>query len=149
MLRTWGFLEGNQNGVNKATRNTVYRAWTDAFVEAGDTGALYWILSGRQDDATLYPDYDGFTDFTTDGRHGLRVGSTGATGTSTSVALQVGPSYTWCQSTWGWSEPCATATVNIDLTTGFSCDPATLTDVRGIFVWFSAGTFDVDYVRAE
>lgn len=24
-------------------------------------GALFWILSGKQDDGTLYPDYDGFT----------------------------------------------------------------------------------------
>src|SRR5207249_1218417 len=28
---------------------------------AGGNGALYWILSGKQDDGSLYPDYDGFT----------------------------------------------------------------------------------------
>ena len=74
---------------------------------------------------------------------------TALAGTSTSVALQVGDAFTWCQSSWGWSDPGVTATVNIDLTSGFSCDLTTLTDVRGIFVWFSAGTFDVDNFRAE
>ena len=30
-------------------------------ISAGVDGFLYWILSGVQDDGTLYPDYDGFT----------------------------------------------------------------------------------------
>jgi mannan endo-1,4-beta-mannosidase len=46
---------------SKAIRNPVYREWTDAFVAAGGTGFLYWILAGVQDDGTPYPDYDGFT----------------------------------------------------------------------------------------
>jgi mannan endo-1,4-beta-mannosidase len=46
---------------DKSTRNRVYQTWTDAFVQAGGDGALYWILSGLQDDGTFYPDYDGFT----------------------------------------------------------------------------------------
>jgi mannan endo-1,4-beta-mannosidase len=45
----------------KADRNPVYQTWTDLFDKAGGTGWLYWILSGSQDDGTLYPDYDGFT----------------------------------------------------------------------------------------
>jgi mannan endo-1,4-beta-mannosidase len=46
---------------DKATRNPVYKAWTDLFDNLGGDGWLYWILSGIQDDGTLYPDYDGFT----------------------------------------------------------------------------------------
>jgi mannan endo-1,4-beta-mannosidase len=46
---------------DKATRNPVYQRWTDAVVAGGGAGFLYWILSGAQDDGTLYPDYDGFT----------------------------------------------------------------------------------------
>lgn len=46
---------------NKAIRNVVYKSWTDTVLFSGGTGALYWILSGHNDDGTLYGDYDGFT----------------------------------------------------------------------------------------
>lgn len=46
---------------DKATRNTVYKSWLDAFAKHKGDGALYWILSDVQDDGTPYPDYDGFT----------------------------------------------------------------------------------------
>lgn len=46
---------------DKSIRNVVYQEWTDTVFSNGGTGALYWILSGIQDDGTLYPDYDGFT----------------------------------------------------------------------------------------
>src|SRR3954453_1169324 len=46
---------------DKATRNPVYQEWTNTFARTGGNGFLYWILSGSQDDGTLYPDYDGFT----------------------------------------------------------------------------------------
>jgi mannan endo-1,4-beta-mannosidase len=46
---------------DKATRNPVYQRWTDAAYVSGTNGALYWILSDRLDDGTLYGDYDGFT----------------------------------------------------------------------------------------
>ena len=42
-------------------RNPNYKTWTDAVFNSGGAGALYWILSGKQDDGSLYPDYDGFT----------------------------------------------------------------------------------------
>lgn len=54
MLGEFGFKD-------KATRNPVYQRWTDALDAAGGNGWLYWLLSGVQDDATPYPDYDGFT----------------------------------------------------------------------------------------
>jgi mannan endo-1,4-beta-mannosidase len=46
---------------DKTIRNTVYKSWTDTVLFSGGTGALYWILSGHNDDGTLYGDYDGFT----------------------------------------------------------------------------------------
>jgi mannan endo-1,4-beta-mannosidase len=46
---------------NKSTRNTVYQRWTDAAYLSGTSGALYWLLSDRLDDGSLYGDYDGFT----------------------------------------------------------------------------------------
>jgi mannan endo-1,4-beta-mannosidase len=58
MLGEWGWLD-------KSTRNKVYKAWTDALFKSGGQsgadGGLYWLLSARQDNGTLYPDYDGFT----------------------------------------------------------------------------------------
>lgn len=54
MLGEYGWLD-------KSTRNRTYREWTDTTLSVGGAGALYWILSGLQDDLTLYPDYDGFT----------------------------------------------------------------------------------------
>lgn len=46
---------------DKSLRNPNYRSWTDTAMEVGGTGALYWMLAGKQDDGNLYPDYDGFT----------------------------------------------------------------------------------------
>ena len=54
MLGEFGFKD-------KATRNPVYKEWTDTVLMSRGNGALYWILSGIQDNGTLYPDYDGFT----------------------------------------------------------------------------------------
>jgi mannan endo-1,4-beta-mannosidase len=54
-------LWGEFGWLDKATRNTVYKGWTDLFDRLGGDGWLYWILAGVQDDGTPYPDYDGFT----------------------------------------------------------------------------------------
>ncbi|WP_327002253.1 cellulase family glycosylhydrolase [Dactylosporangium sp. NBC_01737] len=75
---------------------------------------------------------------------------TAAAGTSTSIAVQTGAAWTWCQSTFGWVNPDTTTTVSIDLTTAMSCDGTALADIRVIYVWFSGGgTFDIDNLRAE
>jgi mannan endo-1,4-beta-mannosidase len=50
----WGILD-------KDIRNPVYHQWEDTVLEDDGAGALYWILSGLQDNGTLYPDYDGYT----------------------------------------------------------------------------------------
>jgi mannan endo-1,4-beta-mannosidase len=50
----WGLLEKN-------VRNPTYNDWENTVLRDDGSGALYWILSGLQDDGTLYPDYDGYT----------------------------------------------------------------------------------------
>lgn len=52
---------GEYGWQDKATRNLVFKEWTDAVFESGGAGALYWILSGREDSGAYYQDYDGFT----------------------------------------------------------------------------------------
>ena len=70
---------------DKATRNVVYQRWTDAAWLSGVNGALYWLLSDRLDDGTLYGDYDGFTVYcpspvcTTIGNSGKRMHGTAYT----------------------------------------------------------------------
>lgn len=54
MLGEFGLLD-------KSMRNPNYKQWTDTVLNSGGAGALYWILSGKQDDGSLYPDFDGFT----------------------------------------------------------------------------------------
>lgn len=73
---------------------------------------------------------------------------TGATGTSVSLAVQTGADYTWCQSPFPWINADTTTTVSFDLLTEMSCAP-NLADVKALYVFFNAGTFDLDNVRAE
>jgi mannan endo-1,4-beta-mannosidase len=46
---------------DKSRRDGIYQRWHRQFERLNMDGSLFWILSGRQDDGTLYPDYDGFT----------------------------------------------------------------------------------------
>ena len=46
---------------NKAIRNPVYKEWTDTVLANGGAGGIYWMLADKQDNGTLYPDFDGFT----------------------------------------------------------------------------------------
>lgn len=54
-------LLGEFGLTNQRVRNRVYQTWTDSLVSLGGNGGLYWILSGRNDDGSLYGDFDGFT----------------------------------------------------------------------------------------
>jgi mannan endo-1,4-beta-mannosidase len=54
MLGEFGWQE-------KSTRNPVFKEWTDTVFNSRGAGALYWILSGKQDGGSYYQDYDGFT----------------------------------------------------------------------------------------
>jgi mannan endo-1,4-beta-mannosidase len=75
---------------------------------------------------------------------------TGAAGTSTNIAVQVGDAFEWCQGAWGFVNGGTTTTVVVDLLDGFSCDPAKLADTRVLWVWISpGGAFHLDNVRAE
>lgn len=43
-----------------AVRDPIYTTWTAALEAADGDGSQFWILTGRQDDGTLYPNYDGY-----------------------------------------------------------------------------------------
>ena len=45
---------------NQSGRSAAYQTWTDTARTQGQSGWLFWILTGIQDDGQLYPDYDGF-----------------------------------------------------------------------------------------
>ncbi|WP_375388269.1 cellulase family glycosylhydrolase [uncultured Amnibacterium sp.] len=47
-------------GVTPASRDAAYGAWLDTAQSSGVAGTQFWILTARQDDGTLYPDYDGY-----------------------------------------------------------------------------------------
>jgi mannan endo-1,4-beta-mannosidase len=72
---------------------------------------------------------------------------TGAAGTSVSLAMQTGPSFTWCQSSFPFIQPNTTTTITVDLLTDFSCDGEVLGDIRGLLIFFSPGSYDIDDVR--
>jgi mannan endo-1,4-beta-mannosidase len=59
-LRERGIM-GEFGYLDKATRNPVYKQWEDTVLKDDGAGALYWILSDKQDNGTYYPDFDGFT----------------------------------------------------------------------------------------
>ncbi len=42
------------------TRDAIYTQWTDTVARLNGNGDQFWILTGLQDDGTLYPNYDGF-----------------------------------------------------------------------------------------
>lgn len=46
---------------DKSRRKEVFSRWYQTFKEEHVDGAAFWILSSRQMDGSLYPDYDGFT----------------------------------------------------------------------------------------
>lgn len=43
-----------------ATRDAIYKIWLDTIYREGGNGDQFWILTGLQDNGTLYPNYDGF-----------------------------------------------------------------------------------------
>ena len=42
------------------TRDAIYQTWLDTMYQGGGNGDQFWILTGLQDDGTLYPNYDGY-----------------------------------------------------------------------------------------
>jgi mannan endo-1,4-beta-mannosidase len=73
---------------------------------------------------------------------------TGASGTSVSLAVQVGPSFTWCQTGFPFIQPNTTTTITVDVFVDLtSCQPQ-LNDVRALYIFFNPGSYDIDNVRA-
>ncbi len=57
-LGEFGWM-ANQSSLTK--RDQVYTDWYAKLNQNNADGAMFWLLSGHQDDGTLYPDYDTFT----------------------------------------------------------------------------------------
>jgi mannan endo-1,4-beta-mannosidase len=45
---------------DQSTRDATYTAWANAVRTTGGDGFNFWLLTGIQDDGSLYPDFDGF-----------------------------------------------------------------------------------------
>ena len=69
--------------------------------------------------------------------------TTGAAGTSVSVAVRNGADWTWCQSPWEYVPESTSTTVVAELD-AFGCDASTLTAVHDVLVFFNAGEFSID-----
>ncbi len=52
---------GEFGRTQRGVRDRVYQSWYDEFARLRVDGALVWLLSGHQEDGSLYPDYDGYT----------------------------------------------------------------------------------------
>jgi mannan endo-1,4-beta-mannosidase len=55
------FLLGEFGSTNQGARNQLYASWTTTLRDNGGDVSLPWLLSARQEDGSLYPDFDGFT----------------------------------------------------------------------------------------
>jgi alpha-galactosidase len=77
---------------------------------------------------------------------------TDTTGTPGELAIQIGAANAWCQaSLWTWTNPNRTATIKRSLS-DLACPAGAtrdLTQVRAVWVFLKAGTFQIDNVRAE
>ncbi len=53
---------GSQDASSEqSARQAAYEQWTSVARAGGGNGTLFWMLAARQDDRTLYPDYDRYT----------------------------------------------------------------------------------------
>lgn len=133
-----GWAPGNWNGAPGAVQQS------DAFATDGSYG-LQVTATGHWYGVALPASVDlsGKSSFKFDLR-------TGAAGTSSQVALKLGDAYTWCEGG-GWVNTAAntTTTITVDLLNGLGCPNPDLSKVQEIYIWFSAGTFNIDNLRAE
>jgi mannan endo-1,4-beta-mannosidase len=61
VLEEYGLAIDPSRGVaDVAARDTGYTSWTHEVETSGFGGDQFWLLTGKQDDGTLYPDYDGY-----------------------------------------------------------------------------------------
>lgn len=70
-------------------------------------------------------------------------------GSNVAIAVQYGPEWTWCQSTFSWVNQDQTTSAEIDLLGAMSCDVAALTEVRQLWVYVNSGRHYLDNVRVE
>jgi mannan endo-1,4-beta-mannosidase len=55
----WAVPGGTEEQL-ETVRAPIYAEWTGAVETSGGNGSQYWLLTARQDDGTLYPNYDGY-----------------------------------------------------------------------------------------
>jgi mannan endo-1,4-beta-mannosidase len=61
VLEEFGWtVPGGTEDQLEAVRSPIYAAWTGAVESTGGNGSQFWILTARQDDGTLYPNFDGY-----------------------------------------------------------------------------------------
>ena len=65
VLEEFGWNPDNDNNntdeaAQNAVRDPIYLTWTTAVEHNGGNGDQFWLLTSRQDDGTLYPNYDGY-----------------------------------------------------------------------------------------
>jgi mannan endo-1,4-beta-mannosidase len=61
VLEEFGWaVPGGTEAQLETVRVPIYTEWTDAVVTSGGNGTQFWILTARQDDGTLYPNFDGY-----------------------------------------------------------------------------------------
>jgi mannan endo-1,4-beta-mannosidase len=71
-----------------------------------------------------------------------------ATGTSANVAIQTGSAWTWCQgNSFPYTTAGTTTTISVDFT-AMSCTPD-LSQIHAIWLYFNAGTVNIDDLRAQ
>jgi mannan endo-1,4-beta-mannosidase len=137
---TQGWAPGDWQGPNAGSTAT-----TDVFATEGTQGLQVTSNGG----AWFQGVFDEPLDLT--GRSVLSYDlQTGATGTSAAISFRNGPSFNWCQSNFEWKPENGTYHVEIDLLTSISCegesDPAALTQVHDMFIFFNDGQFIIDNV---
>ena len=142
---TQGWAPGTwQTGAGSVTQTTAFHTEGSAGLHVSAQGSGGWY--GLDLPAPL--DLTGKTHLKFDLK-------TGVAGTSQNVALKVGDSYQWCQlPTWGYVNANTTTTLDINLSAAFDClsagqQPLDAAHIRSLFIFFSAGEFDLDNVRAE
>ncbi|HEX2909974.1 MAG TPA: cellulase family glycosylhydrolase [Chloroflexia bacterium] len=134
----WASADWQAPGTGTLTQSADFHTDGNSSLKLDVSSSGGWF--GLQTASTL--DLSGKTHFLFDVK-------TGAASTSMNVAFKVGDSWTWCQGNWGNINANSTTTYDVDLTQGLSCSLSDLAKVHAIYVWFSAGSYYLDAVRAE
>ena len=143
-LRLFSFEDGTEGwGSIHAGTGTV--AQTTAFATAGSHGLEVTVASGDWFGLNFPSPGTSFGPWT----HFKVDVQTLDAGTSLNLALQLGDGWTWCEGTsWGWQNPSATATFEVDLAT-LGCGITDFSNVKALWLFLGPGVHRIDAVRVE